>query len=416
MQLNRAQVFTKKGSKMILDTQKLSIAVVFHDADLYSGATSSMLDLIETWVLESCFNIIGIFPYKGSAVEKMNSWGCDTILFNYPQFRYSVLEPRIRTIIAFPLRITRLILNKILIKSFLANKLKKFNLSLIYSNTGTIYTGMWLKQKLQLPHIWHIREFGREDQNYQTIASDKYHRKIIFENSDRVIVISKALMSFLIKDSSSSITAAKVKIVYDDISFKYDNYFDHNWNEKKILNILICGSIISGKGHKQVIDAVSIVNKELKRVQLKIAGTADGSYYEEIKNYIHELELDESVEFLGHVDDMNSLRRCCDIGIVASIKEAFGRVTIEGMLSNLVMIGSNTGSTTELITHQDTGLLYNQGDYFDLAEKLMFLYNNREEMYRIARNGYISALNFINGKAASRISNLIFDVINEKKN
>ena len=53
----------------------------------------------------------------------------------------------------------------------------------------------------------------------------------------------------------------------------------------------------------------------------------------------------DSVDFVGFVEDeckqFEEIRR---FGIVASKSEAFGRVTIEGMLSHMLMIGNNTGA------------------------------------------------------------------------
>ena len=41
-----------------------------------------------------------------------------------------------------------------------------------------------------------------------------------------------------------------------------------------------------------------------------------------------------------------------------------------------------------LIEHENNGLLFESENHHDLAEKIMFLYNNREEMKRLAQNGY----------------------------
>lgn len=51
-----------------------------------------------------------------------------------------------------------------------------------------------------------------------------------------------------------------------------------------------------------------------------------------------------------------------DILCMCSDREAFGLSTVEGMLSGCLIIGTNTGGTTEILEDGTTGLLYAQGE------------------------------------------------------
>lgn len=68
-------------------------------------------------------------------------------------------------------------------------------------------------------------------------------------------------------------------------------------------------------------------------------------------------------------------------------KEAFGRVTVEAMGSGVPVIGANSGGTVELIKNKETGLLYCQGDYRDLSEKICQFIENAEYRKKIAESG-----------------------------
>ena len=58
------------------------------------------------------------------------------------------------------------------------------------------------------------------------------------------------------------------------------------------------------------------------------------------------------------------------------------------MRNGLAVIGSNTGGTVEIIDNEKNGLLYQQGNPEDLANKIQKLYLNRDYMMKIALEGY----------------------------
>lgn len=81
-----------------------------------------------------------------------------------------------------------------------------------------------------------------------------------------------------------------------------------------------------------------------------------------------------------------------DVELVCSKSEAFGRVTIEAMMSMNPVIASNTGANTELIKEDYNGLLYNYGNYVDLANKIEVLIQNPDLLEKYGKNGYKFAL------------------------
>ena len=62
-----------------------------------------------------------------------------------------------------------------------------------------------------------------------------------------------------------------------------------------------------------------------------------------------------------------------DIGIICSKSEGFGRVTVEYMMNELPVIGTNTGATPEIILDGETGFLFELDDYEMLASKIKIL-------------------------------------------
>ena len=91
--------------------------------------------------------------------------------------------------------------------------------------------------------------------------------------------------------------------------------------------------------------------------------------------------------------------------------EAFGRVTVEAMMSGSAVIGSNSGCTKELISNNENGLLFKQGNYKDLANKIKYLYNNRKEIQRLGNNAYVySEKNCLINLCAEKIYKLYTEI------
>ena len=114
-----------------------------------------------------------------------------------------------------------------------------------------------------------------------------------------------------------------------------------------------------------------------------------GEEYDNTKTEI--LDLFESTKmdnykFLGHRDDVGELYELADISFTCSEFEALGRTTIEAMFSGNLVIGADSGATTELL-NDNRGLLYNLHDPDDLFEKIKFAIDNPQISKKIAESG-----------------------------
>ena len=70
---------------------------------------------------------------------------------------------------------------------------------------------------------------------------------------------------------------------------------------------------------------------------------------------------------------------------MVSKAEAFGRVTVEAMLSGAFVIGSDSGATAELIKNNVNGFLYKQGSEKSLCEAIIKAITHPQETKAMAR-------------------------------
>ena len=103
--------------------------------------------------------------------------------------------------------------------------------------------------------------------------------------------------------------------------------------------------------------------------------------------------LGDQVCFLGFIDNMIELRKNTSVEIVPSEEEAFGRVTIEAMMSQMPVIGSNSGANPELIIPEHTGLLFERGNAESLANQMQRFIESPNMIYTMGTEAFSRAVN-----------------------
>ncbi len=389
-------------------TDRVKAVFIFHDADYYSGGTRSLLDLMDHLRERRDLEMTAVLPEAeksgDTAAKYLRQQNIPVIRSEYWQCKVLLDEGPARYVWRFPERCRKLAATIRQTKK-LAERLREEQIDVIYSNTGFVITGALLKKYLKTPyHIWHLREFGEEDHHYGILFGRRLYYRILNRYTDQVIVISKALY----RKFEPHISGPGLTVIQDDVSAAYDGFGQGERETGGTLRILTAGLICPGKGQLQVIKAVKLLRDSKIPVHLTVAGgSVDRRYMESIRQYIRANSLEACVELPGIVKDMNALRERMHIGVVASESEAFGRVTIEGMLSGMVMIGADRGATAELIRDKVTGRLYEWNREEELAEQIRQLYEDPGQMQRLRRDGYQYALQFTKGHCAEAVGSLI---------
>ena len=81
-----------------------------------------------------------------------------------------------------------------------------------------------------------------------------------------------------------------------------------------------------------------------------------------------------NITFEGYTDELSTLLKQYDVGVVCSKAEGFGLVTIEYLASGLTVVASDTGANPELLENSNNGFLYHLGDIEELSSILEQLY------------------------------------------
>lgn len=355
----------------------MKICFAAHASNL-TGASKSMLNLISE-LKKKNIEIYVILPKKGIIEEKLSEMNIQyTVVRSYSRMdkigaKKNVLKDIIKVIINYFSMIK------------IEHILKKESIDLVHINSLIHYVAAKSAKKCNIPYIWHIREFLEEDHGVE--LSNKKEIEKLMKNAKAKIAISQSIYEKFEKIYGKD----NMFMVYNGIPVEeYKSYTFIPVNFEKEVNLCIIGRISRGKGQLDAIKAIEILkNKDKNRkYRLYIIGSPedDIEYDQEIKKYVKDNNLENIVNFVPFTTQLSEYRKKCRIALVCSKKEAFGRVTIEAMLANQLVIASNTGGNIELIQDKETGILYDETNYKDLAQKIEESVVNEDKVNSIIKN------------------------------
>lgn len=382
----------------------MNILYVAHEGNL-GGATKSMLGIIDE-MIRNGHNVYVILPHiKGELLKELKNRNVTLI-----QGRYYSWMSGSTNLISKTKGIIKFLLNYMFIVRT-NKKIKSFNIEVIHSNTITNYVGSELARRNKIHHIWHIREFGDKDHNLHFIFNQKKCLKYINNFSDKIIFVSYALYSYY-KDAFDK---EKSIVIYNGIA--QELLIRKKYILKNEVNLLISGSLQKGKGQKEAIYAlINLLQRGVLNIKLYIAGRGNESYKNELEELVRDNNVENYVEFLNYIQDIQALREKMDIELVCSKSEAFGRVTVEAMMTGNPVIASNTGANPELVKHRFNGLLYELGNVEDLSQKIEYFIKNINDIERMGKNAYhFVKYKFTVQENASQIEKIYLNLTNSKK-
>lgn len=247
---------------------------------------------------------------------------------------------------------------------YIASLVVRKRIDLIHTNSSVIFFGALVAFFSGRKHLWHIREFVYED----------YHLKYNFGKSSfrfwankaaRIICISKSIAWKRVTEAG--VTAPHV-VIYNGLVDALPAITPRPRHETPLAGIV--GIIDPAKGQMAAVRAVNALVKKGTLVKLEIVGEiGDPAYYEEITAYVNEQGLSEHIVFTGFTKDIQSIYRRLDVLLMCSPNEALGRVTIEGMMYGVPVVAYDSAGTSEIVRHEETGLLY-RSDEHSLAFEL----------------------------------------------
>lgn len=134
------------------------------------------------------------------------------------------------------------------------------------------------------------------------------------------------------------------------------------------------------------IRATAYARDQGANVQLIIAG--DGDQRETLEQLACDLNVADTVHFLGMRSDIPNILTACDVFCHAAPFEPFGLVVIEAMASELPVIVPDSGGIQEVIESNVTGLVYPALEADKLGQAMLQLSQNPQQCEQLGKQAY----------------------------
>ncbi len=286
---------------------------------------------------------------------------------------------------------------------------KDFNPDVIHSNSSLVALGWQLAERLDKPHIWHIREFGWLDYKIVFPLGKKRLREKL-NKATHVVTISNAL-----KTRIETGLLVKSKVIYNGIGTvsAIKNSYEEGLSQNKASQFifLIIGLVHPAKRQLEAVRAFNNVYKKHPNTRLIIAGNGRKSYEYLLRFQAWKDGTSQAIEFCGFVTNTAEVYTRSNVVLICSRHEAMGRVIAEAMSYGKPVIGYRGGAIPEIIESGVQGECYESEE--ELTKIMIQLIENPDKLRNMGLKGCERASSLFSDEAyVEKIYNLMSAAVN----
>jgi glycosyltransferase involved in cell wall biosynthesis len=217
-----------------------------------------------------------------------------------------------------------------------------------------------------------------------TLLNRYLFRKVI----TRILANSMETKRTILVKNENLVPEEKIRVIYNGVYLpRYHRDIQPIFRSKKDEIVLGCaGRLSEEKGHMFLLEMMQLLKRDHHDFKLLIAG--EGKLLHSLQRKARKLGVEDSVDFLGFVEDMPAFFRSLDIFLLSSHYEGFGYVIAEAMASRLPVVAFDIKSSAEIIVNGKTGYITEGKSANELASRVIELAGDltlREEMGRNGR-------------------------------
>ncbi len=341
-------------------------------AEMY-GADKVLLELIKGLDKQE-FEAHVILPNKGVLVEALRQVGAKVEVIEYPILRRKYFNPKgmidyIRSYHRYAKRI--------------ATYAKQHQIDLVHNNTTAVLEGIYLKQKLKLPLLWHVHEIIVRPK----FVSD-FINMLMGRYADRIITVSEAVANHVL--ASRFVNKEQISVIYNGVDnatyYPKDNQSirEQFGIDQTFMVIGMIGRVNAWKGQNDFLDAVIPILEGNSNIVAFLAGSAfEGEEWrvQELDARIASLPVAEQIKRIDYYANTNELYNMIDIFVLPSTNpDPLPTVVLEAMACGKPIVGYRHGGVCEMVEEDINGLLAKPNDSEALSRLIQNLIDNPEKI------------------------------------
>ena len=195
----------------------------------------------------------------------------------------------------------------------------------------------------------------------------------------RIVVLTEVSAEGLKKKFGWMVQKKKIVLIPNGLKIEKYKPVGRLSTEKKIA-IGMQSRLQPIKDHPTLLRAFAILKEKFTNYSLSLHIAGDGETMPTIQELIKELGLQESVRLHGMLNESELIEfmHSLDIYVHATFGETLSNSIMQAMACGLPVIASDVWGVNNMITNNQTGLLYKSGDFEQLATLLEKLFNSPE--------------------------------------
>ena len=365
----------------------MNIAYILNATIPEGGATKSFLVMLKR-LMQLGVSPLVVVPDREGIYQTLVDMGVPVLATTFRMNSWSHCDTLKDWLLFLPRMVAKIIANdraaKILTRVF-----RERGIDIVHTNVGPVSVGFRAARRLGLPHVYHLREYGKKDFSILYFPSEtSFYRQLNAPHSYNICITNDIQLYHRQNDRPSS------RVIYNGIRVAMDkmpaaapvkDYF------------LFAGRIQPAKGVDTLLEAYArYCEKTISQhptpntqhpIPLRLAGgTTDSVYMKKLENFVKTHGLGQNVTFLGKRSDMDELMQHARSIVIPSPNEGFGRCMPEAMFQGCLAIGHNTAGTKEQfdnglrVTGKEIGLRYETTE--ELASLLAEVSSRPADYYR----------------------------------
>ena len=392
----------RADAKSRLDGAPIRALFASHGSRLFGGAELYLFELVRALAqTERVYPVVSV-PQQGEFTDALARADIPFIVVPTPQWTPS--DPR-----AFdgthPWRRAHLTASLLVRVLVYAAVIRATRPNVVVTNTATIPTPALACALLRKPHIWLLHEIVTLDHHFPYLLGERVSQHLIGRLSVLVIANSSAVRQHF----APGVPLSKSRVIHPSVSAGARE----NRMTPGELRVLLLGNQTATKGTELAVRAVARLASEEPRfrVALRLVGPIAPDYRRAMTKLCKELAVSDAVTMFEFTADPSSHFEWSNVVLMCSENEAFGRVTAEALKCGRPVVGTRSGGTPEIVTDGVDGLLFDPGDFLDLASCLSALGNDQNLLATLSREARIrSSARFLMEDEVEQFSQLLANV------
>ncbi len=208
--------------------------------------------------------------------------------------------------------------------------------------------------------------------------------------ASRIVAVTDSLLEDIV--SRTSLQKNKATVIYNGIDIAA--YIrpkskalrkKYGWADDDYI-IGSLGNVRPAKGYDILLQAAALLRSRPRSYRFVIAGQGKGALYENLLVLREKLGLEDSVYFLGFIDDAADFLANVDMFLSSSISEGLPLSAIQAMVAALPMVATRCGGYVGLINDGENGVLVEVGAPSAIVEAIEKIVSDKALQNKLATN------------------------------